>query len=60
MIGDSMSAKMALAPGQCVSSSADSWLVVATRMSTRSLPARVTVRSALVPGVYGLASRSRW
>ena len=54
-IGDSMSAKMALAPGQCASSSAASWLVAATRISTRSSRVRTTVRSALVSPEYGAA-----
>ena len=51
---------MALAPGQCASSSAASWLVAATRMSTRSSRVRTTVRSALVSAEYGAATRSRW
>ena len=38
----------ALAPGQCASSSAASWLVAATRRSTRSSRVRTTVRSARV------------
>jgi hypothetical protein len=49
---------MALAPGQCASSSADSWLVAATRISTRSPRARTTVRSALVSSEYGAATVS--
>ena len=48
LIGDSTSAKMALAPGQLASSSAESWLVAATRMSTRLVRVRTTVRSAWV------------
>jgi hypothetical protein len=51
---------MALAPGQCASSNAASWLVAATRVSTRSSRVRITVRSALVSPEYGTAAVSLW
>ena len=53
-----MSAKTALAPGQYASSSAASWLVAATRISTISSRVRTTVRSALVSAVNGQPDES--
>jgi hypothetical protein len=49
-----------LGAGQCASSSAASWLVAATRISTRSSRVRTTVRSARVSSGYGTAGASRW